>query len=111
MPNKLKGKDKQEIIHEEITEFRNHIAVDEKDQSKKEKYEDEIFAVSNHGFSALEKLGVATTYPITCEEQISITQEASSLFLPIVGRTDFTFGGVQEKKELSCLLLLQVSLK
>ena len=97
MQNKLKNKDKQEIIHEQLQEFRNHIANDEKDQAKKDKYEDEIFAVSNHGFSALEKLGVATTYPITCEEQISITQDISGLCLSIVGRTDFTFGGVSEK--------------
>ena len=98
MANQEKNKDKQEIIHAELQEFRNHIANDDKDQAKKEKYQDEIFAVCNHGFSALEKLGVATTYPITCEEQISITQEVSSLFLSVVGRTDFTFGGVQEKE-------------
>ena len=97
MANQEKNKDKQEIIHAELQEFRNHIANDDKDQAKKDKYQDEIFAVCNHGFSALEKLGVATTYPITCEEQISITQEVSSLFLSIVGRTDFTFGGVQDK--------------
>ena len=97
MANQEKNKDKQEIIHEELQEFRNHIANDDKDQAKKEKYQDEIFAVCTHGFSALEKLGVATTYPITCEEQISITQEVSSLFLSVVGRTDFTFGGVQDK--------------
>ena len=98
MANQEKNKDKQEIIHAELQEFRNHIANDDKDQAKKDKYQDEIFAVCNHGFSALEKLGVATTYPITCEEQISITQEVSSLFLSVVGRTDFTFGGVQEKE-------------
>jgi len=91
--NKNKNKDKQELIHKELEEFRNYIANDDKDQAKKDKYQDEIFDVCNHGFSALEKLGVATSTPITCEEQISITQDFSSLCLPVVGRTDFTFGG------------------
>ena len=95
--NKKNGNDKQELIHEELIEFRNHIANDDKDQAKKEKYQDEIFAVCTHGFSALEKLGVDTSYPITCEEQISITQDFSSLLLPVVGRTDFTYGGIADR--------------
>ena len=34
MANQEKNKDKQEIIHAELQEFRNHIANDDKDQAK-----------------------------------------------------------------------------
>lgn len=96
--NKYKGTDKKELIHKELEEFRNYVANDDKDQAKKDKYQDEIFDVCTHGFSALEKIGVATSTPITCEEQISITQDFSSLLLPVVGRTDFTFGETPNDK-------------
>ena len=69
------------------------ILLDDKDREKFEKYQNEIPEVTIHGFSALEKLGAATSGPITCEEQISITQSHSPLLLSVVGRTDFTFGG------------------
>jgi len=97
VPNKNKNRDRKELIFEELQEFKNYIPADDKDQAKKDKYLDEIFDVCEHGFSALEKIGVATSYPITCEQQISITQEFSSLLLPVVGRTDFTFGGVGDR--------------
>ena len=95
-PNKniLKGKTKEELITSEVDEYKLYIPNDEKDRSKFEKYQAEIVEVSNHGFSALENIVGADLGPIVCEEQISITQDFSSLLCPVVGRTDFTFNGV-----------------
>ena len=95
-PNKniLKGKTKEELITSEVDEYKLYVPNDEKDRSKFEKYQAEIVEVSNHGFSALENIVGADLGPIVCEEQISITQDFSSLLCPVVGRTDFTFSGV-----------------
>lgn len=94
--NKDKGRDKKEITYEELQKFKDYIPNDEKDEQNKNKYCDEIFEVVNNGFSSMEKIGAATSSPITCEEQISITQQVSSLLLPVVGRTDFAFGNGAE---------------
>ena len=92
-PNKniLKGKTKEELITSEVDEYKLYVPNDEK-ISKFEKYQAEIVEVANHGFSALENIGGADLGPIVCEEQISITQDFSSLLCPVVGRTDFTYG-------------------
>ncbi len=91
--NALQYADKQELITNNINKFKEYDPVDDKDREKFEKYQNEIAETALHGFSALEKLGAATSGPITCEEQISITQRFSPLLLSVVGRTDFTFGG------------------
>ena len=95
-PNKniLKEKDRAELITSEIDEYKLYVPNDEKDRSKFEKYQSEIVEVANHGFSALENIGGADLGPIVCEEMINITQDLSSLLCSVVGRTDFTFGGV-----------------
>ena len=87
------NEDKQNLITKELDKFKEYLPEDDKDREKFEKYQEEIPEVALHGFSALEKLGAATSGPITCEEQISITQNNSPLLLTVVGRTDFTFGG------------------
>ena len=91
--NALQFADKQELISDNLDKFKEYDPADDKDREKFEKYQEEIPEVTSHGFSALEKLGAATSGPITCEEQISITQSHSPLLLSVVGRTDFTFGG------------------
>lgn len=88
--NFFKGRNKDELISKNLEEFKNYEPVDSKDQEKKDKYLDEVIDVVQHGFSALEILG-ASKSKVTCEEQLSITQDVSSLFLPVVGRTDFRF--------------------
>ena len=92
--NALQKADKQELINDNLDKFRKYEPADDKDREKFEKYQQEIVEVITNGFSALEEIGAANLGPITCEEQISIPQEVSSLLLPVVGRTDFTFGGV-----------------
>ncbi len=92
--NALQYADKQQLINDNLDKFRKYEPVDDKDREKFEKYQQEIIEIITNGFSALEEIGAANLGPITCEEQISIPQEKTKCNIPVVGRTDFTFGGV-----------------
>ena len=91
--NALQYADKQQLINDNLDKFRKYEPVDDKDREKFEKYQQEIIEIITNGFSALEEIGAANLGPITCEEQISIPQEKTKCNIPVVGRTDFTFGG------------------
>ena len=84
--NFLKGRNKDEIKQKHLNHFKEFQAPSDKEQLKKDKYEDEISTVVNNGFQALEKIGVAEASFITAERQISLQHPALSI--PIVGRTD-----------------------
>jgi hypothetical protein len=107
--NALQYANKQELITNNIDKFKEYDPVDDKDREKFEKYQNEIAETAIHGFSALEKLGAATSGPITCEEQISITQRFSPLLLSVVGRTDFAFGGSLDATIPSLIVELKTS--
>jgi len=106
--NKCKGQNKDELINKHLNNFKNYEPTDEKDQAKKEKYLDEVLQIINHGFSALEILGAAKS-SITCEEQVSIQQDFSSLFLPVVGRIDFKLNSPDDRVNLSSIIELKTT--
>ena len=86
---------KEVALQGEIEHLQNHVPTDEKDSDKKQKYLEEIPEVINNALSGLKELAVAS--PVTCERQISITQDIlephfSSPSLSVVGRIDFDFG-------------------
>ena len=93
--NKDKGRDKDELISEELQKFKDYEPVDEKDRLKKERYMDFISVYSKYGFLAIAETG-AVSSPVTCEEQLTTSRSKHSDLLlpdlPIVQRTDMTFG-------------------
>jgi len=84
-------------LQEQIEYLKNYVPIDDKDSDKKIKYLEEIPQIVINANNGLKKLAV--TSPITCERQISLTNESDSSFLSypslsIVGRIDFDFGNV-----------------
>lgn len=103
--NPNKGVAKEDLIKEQLQKFKDYIPTDEKDNEKKQKYLEEVLAVTNNGFSALERIGAANK-TIYCEEQISVMQDKSQLFCPITGRVDFR---LNDGSNSFCLIELKTS--
>jgi len=64
----------------------------DKDQAKKDHYLNTIPSTIDNAFQAIGKLGKAG--PVTCENHVTIPGNVFSLFLDIIGRSDFEFGSL-----------------
>lgn len=78
-----------------LTEFKEYKPVNDKDQAKKDHYLNTIPSTIENAFQAIGKLGKAE--PVVCENHVVIPTNVSSLFLDVIGRSDFEFGtfGIQ----------------
>jgi hypothetical protein len=75
-----------------LDEFKKYEPIDDKDQAKKDHYLITIPCTIDNAFQAIGKLGKAG--PVTCENHVTIPSNVSSLFLDIIGRSDFEFGSL-----------------
>ena len=95
-PIQWNKKTSEESLQEELEKYKDYEPTDDNDRTKHQKYLEEIPQLVLNGFKALEEIGLAS--PVICEKQISLTSDNIDNFflpcsLPIVGRTDFEFGG------------------
>lgn len=79
-------------IRAAIDEFKTYKPVNDKDQAKKDHYLNTIPSTIDNAFQAIGKLGKAG--PVTCENHVTIPGNVFSLFLDIIGRSDFEFGSL-----------------
>lgn len=75
-----------------LDEFKKYKPVNDKDQAKKDHYLNTIPCTIDNAFQAIGKL--ATAGPITCENHVTLPGNVCSLFLDIIGRSDFEFGSL-----------------
>lgn len=75
-----------------IDEFKKYKPVNDKDQAKKDHYLNTIPGTIENAFQAIGKLGKIG--PVTCENHVTIPGNVFSLFLDIIGRSDFEFGSL-----------------
>jgi len=79
-------------VKKAIEEFQLYKPVNDKDQLKKDQYLNSIPNTIDMAFQAIGKLGVAELMPTICENHVTIKGGVCSLFLDIIGRSDFEFG-------------------
>ena len=88
-PHKHTKLSQEEAIAKAMEKFSTYVAVNEKDQDKKDKYLETIPQTIRQAFTVFDQLGADKATDVVAEDSINHVDERLSL--PIVGRTDLHF--------------------
>ena len=88
-PHKNTKLSKDEAIAKAMEKFNEYVPVNDKDQAKKDHFQETIPQTCRQGFLAFDKLGTQNSSSVVAED--SINHIDNRLSLPIVGRTDLHF--------------------
>ena len=88
-PHKNTKLSKDEAIAKAMEKFNEYVPVNDKDQAKKEHYQQTIPQTCRQGFLAFDKIGTQNSEKVVAED--SINHIDNRLSLPICGRTDVHF--------------------